>query len=73
MSPASLERVLREPIANSMAEYALTVRLRETLAAVGQGGLLDDEAVNLYFALLQERNNRAILCNERCVAHIFLL
>lgn len=38
---------------------------RRTLATVGQAGLLDDEAINLYFALLQERNNRAILCNER--------
>ncbi|KAL8273612.1 hypothetical protein Esti_002434 [Eimeria stiedai] len=41
-----------------------------TLAAVGGGGLLDDEAVNLYFALLQERNNRALVCGEmvpRCL------
>lgn len=38
---------------------------RRTLAAVGRADLLDDEAVNLYFGLLQERNNRALLACER--------
>ncbi|CDI86034.1 hypothetical protein, conserved [Eimeria praecox] len=46
------------------ARYGIRLS-RRSLRNVGGGGLFDDEAINLYFALLQERNNRALCCGER--------
>ncbi|KAL8430613.1 hypothetical protein ACSSS7_005832 [Eimeria intestinalis] len=63
-------RLIKGPLEGpSKVRYGIPLSWR-TLAAVGSGGLLDDDAVNLYFALLQERNNRALVCGEmvpRCL------